>query len=119
MKQSENTDAQWKGKRKTHFFSVQKVFPILCAYNHSGLAIEVSGKLGRGRFCLDWVLWGEGSRVRRRGLSKGVLTALNRTAAEQQHHIRRRTSMQLGETHIPMCHDKQRLCVNALNLHLL
>ena len=48
------------------------------------------------------------------GLNKGVPTVLNRTAAEQEHNIRRRTSMQLGETHIPVCHDKQRGCVSML-----
>lgn len=71
------------------------VFPVLCAYNHLGFAIEVSGKLGRGQVLSGLGAVGEGSRVRRMGLSKGVLTALNRTAAEQEHNIRRRTSMQL------------------------
>lgn len=52
--------------------------------------------------------------MRGTGLSKGVPTTLNRTAAEQEHNIRRRTSMQLGETHIPVCHDKQRGCVSML-----
>lgn len=107
-----------EGKKKNTFFSGQKVFPVLCAYNHSGLAIEVSGKLGRGQVLSGLGAVGEGSRVRRMGLSKGVLTALNRTAAEQQHHIRRRTSMQLGETHIPMCHDKQRGCVSMLFIYI-
>lgn len=62
---------------------------------------------------------GAGQQSERDGLCKGVPTALNRTAAEQEHNIRRRTSMQLGETHIPVCHDKQRLCVDAFLLQLL
>lgn len=45
---------------------------------------------------------------------KGALSALKKgTAAVQENDIRRRSSMQLGgETHIPMCHDKQRGCVS-------
>lgn len=58
----------------------------------------------------------EGSTVRGMGLSEGVPTVLNMTAAEQEHKIRRRTSMQLGETHIPVCHDKHRGCASMLFL---
>lgn len=115
-RQGEITDAQWKGKKKNKCFNflckTNPVFPVLCAYNHLGFAIEVSGKLGRGQVPSGLGAVGQGSKVRGTGLSKGVPAALNNAAAEQEHNIRRRTSMQLGETHIPVCHDKQRGCVS-------
>lgn len=44
----------------------------------------MSGKSGRWEVLSGLGIVGEGIKVRRMGLSKGVLTALNRTAAEQE-----------------------------------
>lgn len=49
MKQSENTDAQWKGKRKTHFFSVQKVFPIFLCLQSFRFSYRSEWKVGQGQ----------------------------------------------------------------------
>lgn len=112
---------QWKGKKKNNYLNflckTNPIFPVLCFHNNLTFAIEVNGKLGRGQVLSGLGAVGQGSRVRGTALSKGVPTALNRTAAEQEHNIRRRTSMQLGETHIPVCHDKQRGCVAVLFLN--
>lgn len=81
-----------KGKKKTKCKSFCKTHPIFPVCVRFGSAIEVNGEKKR-RLC-----WG--SKVRGRGLCQGVPTGLNRIAAEQEHNIRRRTSMQLEETHI-------------------
>lgn len=79
------------------------IIPVLCACNQLGFTKEVSGKSGRWEVLSGLGIVGEGIKVRRMGLSKGVLTALNRTAAEQENNIRRRTSMQLEERPTFLC----------------
>lgn len=57
---------------------------------------------------------GEGSRVRRMALSKGALSALKKKdcCSARKRHTEEIEHATRGETHIPMCHDKQRGCVS-------
>lgn len=98
-------------KRKTFFLcKTTPIFPGLCAQNHLGFATEVSGGDG---FCLDWVLWGRAAewegwpwvKVLYLHWKKDCCSARKRHTEEIEHAT-------TGETHIPMCHDKQRGCVS-------
>lgn len=106
-------------KRKTNFIVQNKSnLPwFVCSYSF-GFCYRSEWKVGQGhRFCLDWVLWGEGSRVRRMALSKGALSALKkRTAAVQENDIRRRSSMQLEERPTFLCAmtNREVVCPYAL-----
>lgn len=102
-------------KRKTNvliFVQNKSSLPCFVCLQSFRFSYRSEWKVGQGAGSVWIGCCGVGQQSERD--RPGVSTALNRTAAEQEHNIRRRTSMQLGETHIPVCHDKQRGCVSML-----
>lgn len=89
------------------------IFPVLCAHNHLVLLQKWVESWAGGQVLSGLGAMGEGSRVRRMALSKGALSALKKDCCSaRKQHTEEIEHATRGETHIPMCHDKQRGCVS-------